>query len=453
MKLHSLSSQATIVCWLAFCLLPILNVRPARASRRPNVSFLERTQTSDLIVAGTLGVIGEGRAQFAVERAFKGDVATAIVEVAPVENVSRGSRIFRPGETVVLFLKRAQPLTILENGWAALTYTPQTKTQTFEAVQTLLKLPPRADKEAVARAMFGLATSDNPILKSEARRVISNLPFDRDQPALYEQESVELLRNPAADVRQMALRGLQFRQSQLALPLIIEIARGDDEKLIEDASMALAAYQTPATDEVLIALTNYPNPEIRLRAIVDLGNGNNRSPAAKAALVARLSDANDRVRALAPTRLVGFLRDGKAPEVVPLIIEMLDDPSVEVQADAVRALGESADARAVAPLFAVLKRPTNSEQINTFAIGSLRQIYSRLDAATRPPVTSDELNLIAAFLGRHSDFSGTSAVALLGDIGSPPALAILRETARNHPDPYLRETTQKLVERSEKMPN
>ena len=433
----------------ALCLM--LSVRPARAFMPPNVSFVERAQTSDVIVAGTIGVIDDGRAQFTVERAFKGDVAASVVEVAPVEIGGMYTRIFRPGETVVLFLKRAAPLIIMDEGWASLTYTPQTKTRTFEAIETLLKLPPLADKKAVARAMFGLATSDNPILKSEASAVISNLPpSERDKPALYEAELVELLRNPAADVRQMALRGLRFRRSQLALPLILEIARGDDEKLIDDASLALAAYEAPAADEVLIALTSHPNPNIRMRAMIDLGNGNNRSPAAKAALVARLSDADDRVRALASTRFVGWLRDGKAPEVVPRIIEMLDDPSAQVQLDAARALGESADARAIAPLFVTLKRPALAEELERIAIGSLDQIYSRLDAATRPPIADDDLNLIAAFLGRHSNFSATDAVGLLAYSGTPQALAILRETARNHPDPYLRETAQKLIERSEK---
>ncbi len=450
MKLNfSLISQ-TVVFSVAFCL--ILMARPAHAFMSPNVSFLERAQTSDLILAGTIQNIAQGRAQFAIERNFKGDVAASVVEVAPVEVTSMASRIFREGETVVLFLKRAAPLTIMDDGWASLTYTPQTKMQTFEAIETLLKLPPIAAKESLARAMFGLATSENPILKSEARRVISNLPFDRDNSASFEKELTELLRNPDADVKQTALRGLRFQRSQLALPLIVAIARGDHETLIDDASLALATYETPATDAILVDLTRHPNPEIRIRAMIDVGNSNDRTPAAKAALVARLDDADERVRALAPSRFIGWLREGKASEVVPRIIEMLDDPSAQVQLDAARTLGESADTRAVAPLFAVLKRPDLPNDLERATVSSLEQIYSRLDTATRPPVT-DELGLIAAFLRHHSDFSASSAVDLLVSIGSPAALEITRETARNHPDSYLREHAQRALDQAAKASN
>lgn len=437
-------SQVAVVFSMTFCLML---ARPASAFMPPNVSYLERTQTSDLILAGTIQKIGDGRAQFAVERAFKGDVAASVVEVSPIEIRTMASRVFREGETVVLFLKRAAPLTIIDGGWASLTYTPPTKAATFEAIERLLELPPISDREAVAQTMFELVTSDNPLLKSEARSIISNLPYDRDDPLRYEEKLVELLGNPDADVRQTALYALQFRQSKSALPLILTIARGDNQRLVETASLALAQYDTPETVATLIALSQSPNIEIKLRAMVDLDDS--RRPEAKAALVARLDDANDRVRALAPGRFVDWLRRGQAAEIVPRIIEMLDDPSAEVQVAAARALGESADARAVAPLFAALKRPDLSEELERIAVGSLNQIYSHLDAATRPPVT-DDLGLIAAIITRNRGFGPTSAVGLLAYTGSPQALEILRETARDHPDQYLRESAQRLLEQAAK---
>ncbi len=78
-------------------------------------------------------------------------------------------------------------------------------------------------------------------------------------------------------------------------------------------------------------------------------------PEAKAALVALMDDPHEDVRAMSPRGLVFLLRQGKADDAVPRLVQMLADPSEKVRARAAEELGEVRDATVVPPLLRLLE--------------------------------------------------------------------------------------------------
>jgi HEAT repeat protein len=436
-----MSAYKTIVITIQIVALAMLALwlPPASACLTPHVSYLEVAQDSDLVLVGTLHTIRGGQAQFTVEQALKGTAPAPVVTVAPVTNQwITCDRIYQEGETLVVFLKQGAAqgavenaiFTIMVEGYSALTFKPDTKAATLAAVEHLLKLPSRADKDAVARAMLALATSENSLLRREAHWYLAVHLLDRAHPLKYETELTALLKYPATDVRRTALQGLRFLHSPKALPLIIEISRGDEVQLIFDASAALAPYGTREAVAALIALTRHANPDVRAHALLDL-NYINR-PEAKAALIALLDDPDPKVRALAPRGLVSWLRRGKVPEVVTKLISMLDDPVPEVQVGAADELGESDSPLAVEPLFRVLKRKELSVELERVAMQTLDLIYSRLDVKARPPAR-DNLDVVIAVLERDRSYSAYYAIDFLARDATPKAVAALRHAAQNHP--------------------
>ena len=416
------------------------------------------TQQSDLILVGTLRDIRDGRAQLEVEQTLKGDAVAPLVSVAPVTDspVSMEQRIFRMGqriskngESVLLFLTRdpTDPAlyNIMVSGWSAVQLAPDNRVERIEAVEYLLALPALAEKDAIARAMLKVADSDNAFLRTVAAQTVRDLPRDRDNTLLYEPELLALLRSPRRNVRQTALNGLEHLASPRALPLLIEIARGDDENLAASASLALGKYDTTESVATLIELSHHRNSRLRQRAIVDLGNINSERPEIKAALIVALDDADPTVRALAPTRFIGLLREKRADDVVPKIIEMLNDPVAEVQINAAVALRESAGVAAVAPLFEVLRRPKLDANLESMVVSSLARIYFLSEAPARPPI-DDDIERIVAFIERNRDYAASGGLSLLAASATPQTLAALRQIAANHPDKHAREYAQELVD-------
>lgn len=420
---------------IALLLILTLWIRPVLAFVPPNVSTLEMAQDSDIVLVGTMRNLRGVNAQFVVEQVLKGAGIAPVVEVTPVASdlPTMGARRFQEGETLVLFLKRGAVLTIMVNGWGALTFTPETKTATVEAVKHLLQLPPRSDKDAMARAMLSLAVSDNFLLRGEAHRYIGSHLNHNDARQKYQKELVELLKHPAADVRGAALQGLRFVQAAEALPLIIEISRGTDMHLADSASMALAPYETPESVAALIALTRHANPDLRVRALIDLDDS--PRPEAKVALVALLDDPDPKVRALAPRGLVMWLRRGEAKEVLPKIVKMLDDPVDEVRVRAAQELGESRDADVIPALLDVLRRPNLSEGLEGRTVQSLSMIYSHL---TINKQIEDNLPLLIAALDRGRWIAGLNALSILSRNKTPEAIAALRRAAAGHPNADIR---------------
>ncbi|HEY0072795.1 MAG TPA: HEAT repeat domain-containing protein [Abditibacteriaceae bacterium] len=416
----------------------LLLVNPALAFMPPNVSTLELAQDSDVVLVGTMRSIKDGQAEFAVEQVLKGVKVAPVIKVAPInKEITMGTRLFREGETLVLFLKGGDILKPMLDGWGSLTFNPETKNETIEGVNQLLLLPPRSEKDAIAQAMLAWAISDNFLLRREAHRYISQQLYNRDNGLKYQKQLVELLKNPSADVRAAALSSsLQFMASPEALPLIIEMTRGTDLRLVQSASMALAHYHTPESVAALIALTRHLNPDLRMRALIDLDDSG--SLEAKAALVALLDDPNPKVRALAPRGLVMWLRRGEAKDVLPKLITMLKDPVDEVRARAAQEIGESRDVSTIPALLEVLRRPNLSETLEARVTGALYLMISNLrpDQVTELKELKEAQQLFIVSLERSRRLPSLHVANILGRLGKNKTLeatAALRHAEEKHP--------------------
>ena len=138
---------------------------------------------------------------------------------------------------------------------------------------------------------------------------------------------------------------------------------------------------------------------------------------------------------------MSWLRRGAAPEAIPLLIKLLDDPDPQVQIGVAWSIGETSSPVAVAPLLAVLRRAAPGGDLEKAAMVALDQIYAHLDAPARPPLGAGDLAVIVAVTRHNSNFVGSTAAQFLRRLNTPQALAALRESAQSD-DPTERANAQ-----------
>jgi len=121
-----------------------------------------------------------------------------------------------------------------------------------------------------------------------------------------------------------------------------------------------------------------------------------------------------------------------AVEAVPALIETLSDSIYYTCAGAARALGQIGDARAVPPLIGLLR--DDKEYVRWVAADALRKFG---ELAVEP---------LLRWVREDSGRGVEMAALVLGKIGDPRALPVLRELAETHPENYVRQTAARAID-------
>ncbi len=422
---------------LSRCLLGALLLVAAShlATARPRTfTVFDLVEQSEFVVSGTVLVVGEESARVALGRVLRGELAAEEITVSPIHVLSDMGRIldFRVGDEAALFLTRADDgsFTVVASGEGKVGLKPDTRESDLEAIERLIEIAALQGEDAENRAMLAEATAANPLLRAEAHRYIAVRLSHSNLRERYKDDLVALLRHEDDDVRLAALSALRYVRAEEALPLIIEATRDDNLRIVDNASLALAQYDTAESVAALIALTAHADPNVRVRAAIDLDAS--RRPEAKEALRRLLDDPDPKVRAHAPKRFVYLLRRREADDVIPKLISMLDDPVDEVQVGAAQALGESLSPLAVRPLLDVLRREDLTADMRDWSVKALECLCIKAGAGVCGPI-QENLDLITEALKSGQWHASFGAVVILGQIRTPQAVAALQWAADNHP--------------------
>ena len=184
----------------------------------------------------------------------------------------------------------------------------------------------------------------------------------------------EIARSRETDARVAAARGLEVVVSRGAVDELLRLL-DDETAVVEHAAMdALVAMEKAPLKvgvrgalEKRLALTGQPNSS-RARAARCLSRI--AHPDSLGALAARLDDRSEDVRA-ACAEAVGHLKDG-APAVGPKLVDMLDDPDIEVRRQVIFALGRLRFREAAPPLIELLE--SEDQGMQSTALWALRAI-------------------------------------------------------------------------------
>jgi HEAT repeat protein len=246
---------------------------------------------------------------------------------------------------------------------------------------------------------------------------------------------LEATNDPEPSVRSAAAEALGTLGYEEAIPRLIELTQSDDRSVIRVASQALGKYDTRESTAALIALTKHDDPEIRKRAGYDVCRS--RRPEVKEALKAMLYDEDPRVRADAPRRFINWFRRGEADDVLPRLMEMLDDPVPEVRYTATTALSNSSNTEVVPVLIAELEKTPEDENIKSVILSALYRHYSSGNAGAREMI-EERFQLIIHILkdGDSNDPLGNSSQALriLESSDKPEANQAIEWAAESHPN-------------------
>lgn len=408
----------------------------ARMTQR---GLLDIAREGESVVVGTIITSTKDSAQMKIEVVVRGPISTPQISVSNDLVGNHRPRLnLKAGDNAVLFLKSAGPnsrFVVVAKGRGKIPLGDD-KTKTLAAVQEILRIALLKDEDSTNRAMLAAVISPNQLLRSEARRYISN---DLAQSSLilnYQREFIRLLEHRDDFVRLAALEGLRMARAPDSIPVLIRMTRESNREIVESASKALAPYDTAQTLKPLIALTRHPDSMVRIRAAIDLGN-NSRKPEAKTALIVLLNDKDDQVRATAPTQLIRWIKNGEADELIPKLMGMLDDPSEAVQSSVVTALAARQRASEVEPLLNILRRREITAQLEGYTIAGLHSLYLYGGPQAQRRIEAN-LGLVAASFKRGRAPAAASSVPLLKIVKDPGARAALRWAEKKHPNEYVR---------------
>lgn len=240
-------------------------------------------------------------------------------------------------------------------------------------------------------------------------------------------------------VRCAAALGLGTLGYKEAIPRMVELTRSENTRVIRAASQALSQYDTRESTAALIALTKNEDPEIRGRASIDLCRS--RRPGVKEALKQILYDKDPHVRANAPKRFINWLRHDEADDVLPRLVEMLNDSVPEVRISAADALGKTRNPDVVPPLIAELKKKPEDEKMKSKLINALYCHYNGGSAEARELIDEQiELIIEALKAGGPKDgfYPSSDAVSILNCSDKAEAKQALEWAAESHPSEKIR---------------
>jgi HEAT repeat protein len=213
--------------------------------------------------------------------------------------------------------------------------------------------------------------------------------------------------------------GQQSPQSEIE-QLTSELKSSDEEKRRE-ATLMLAALETPAAIPALTSALNDPSERVRAHAIAGLSRLSD--PSLVSVIAARLAqDKKPFVRKAAAYALGKF----GSPEGTAALVAALKDKDIEVRGAAAVALGEYADQAAVVPLTGALS--DKSEFVRAHSARALG-VNGRAAQQAVPLL----IKLLASDKDQHVKRMVATALGRIGERAALPAL----ELARRDPDPYL----------------
>jgi len=424
-------------------------VKPAHADMR-YFCLYELAEQSDLVFTGKVTALTDDAASIAVSEVLSGKLETNEVSVTPIKlrHCVGLSINFSIDEEVLIFGKKGykQHVTVAADGHGKRALYPNTQQTEIAAAKRLLVIS-ELNEHAKNKAMLAEVKSNNERLRFEAHHYIISRISQSERRDVYKDDLVSLIQDTDPEIQRTGLQGVQFIQDPNLIPLLAERTHSENVHIVKVASMALAQHDTPESAGALIALTKHDNPEIRIRAAIDLGNGSTH-PEAKEALRVLLDDKDPKVRAMAPRRFVRWFRRGQADEVLPKLVEMLNDEEPKVCAEAAHVLGECRNSELVPPLLKTLKNHPQDKDIQWMTLNALYCHYSKGDNKAQELI-NDEINLITIILtgmGPDTDYrSSFNAVGILDLSSKEVAKESLKWAAKNHPNKEIRAYAQRCL--------
>jgi HEAT repeat protein len=219
------------------------------------------------------------------------------------------------------------------------------------------------------------------------------------------------------------------QSSQPEIERLTSQLKSSDEEERREATLMLAALETPAAIPALTSALNDASERVRALALTGLSRRNDSSLVPRIA-ARRAQDKKPFVRKAAAFGL-GKLHSN---EGTLALVAALKDKDIEVRGAAAVALGEYADASAIAPLTVALA--DKSEFVRAQSARALGT-NGRAAAATVP--------LLIKLLASDKDPNvKRHAATALGQIGERAALPALERAARDS-DPYLSQAASEAI--------
>lgn len=433
-------------------LLVVTFVVPAHAKMR-YFTMLDLAEQSDVAFVGKVISVGKKTAVVTVDQTLSGKLDVKTVSVTPIDmRHCIGSNInLTVNEQVLIFGKKTAPkqVTITAGGQGKIKLDPKKHSLQIQAAKQIIKIAPM-EEHLKNQAMLSMVRSKNELLRAESRSyIISKLSYSKLRDK-YKADLVALIKDSDPEIQRTGLQAIQFVKAQDAIPRIAELTRSDNQGVVSAASMALAKHDTQESVAALIELTKHKDPQIRIRACIDLSNS--RKPQAKEALKQLLYDKDPKVRAMGPRGLVYWLRRNDADDCLPRLVEMLDDPDLNVRARAARELGECRNPELVPPLIAALKKEPLDGKMKQSIFNALYCHYSKgrgREKSKERKLIDKEIDLIVDTLkaGGPNDRFGPSfqAVGILRLSTRPQAKEALKWAAKSHPNKEIRAYAQRAM--------
>ncbi len=398
----------------------------------------ELAEKSDVVFTGKVTTVSEKNAKVVVKDVLFGELAEEKVSVSPVQIRSciMLHKNFSIDESVLIFGTQESKgrVMVVEAGHGKRSLKPENQLSTLATVKRILEIN-RLDEDARHKAMLSEVRNSDALMRMEVHRYIVSRIAHSDQRDRYKDELVALIKDPDPQVQRTALQAVQYIRDDDLVPLLAECTQRDDIQIIEAASMALSQHDTPESTKALIALTRHENPKIRIRAAVDLGNGITQ-PEAIEALTELLDDPDVEVRAMTPRRFVKWFRRGQAGEVIPQLVELLEDENWQIRSNAAHALGEYRTHETIGPLLETLKKCGPEDgNVRWMTLNALYCHCSKGGARERA-IVDDQIDLIAGIVTEstpETDYrTSLNAIGILSCSSTEEAKKALKWAAKHH---------------------
>lgn len=429
-----------LFAWMA--ILSFLAITAPVHAKMRFFTMLELAEESDVVFVGKVTAVAKDTASVTIDEVLYGKLDEESVSVSPIhiQHCTGQSVNFTVGEQALVFGKKADDrrIIIAANGQGKITLSPEKQKADLLAAKHLVTIAPLEERLKNA-AMLTLARNQNERLRSESHHyIVYKISHSkiRDQ---HKDDLVSLIRDADPEIQRVGLQGIQFVQAQDAIPRIVELTRCENVDVVSAASMALGRYDTQESVAALIALTKHENPQIRIRACIDIDRS--RRSEAKEALKQLLHDKDPKVRAMGPRGLVYWLRRNEANDVLPRLVELLNDSNSEVRASAADKLGECRNSELVPPLVLALKQEPQDENMKRSILNALYCHYSKGDEKAKGAIDKDIQLIVAALIsGGPNDAFGPSfqAVGILNLSPKAEAKDALKWAAQSHPNKEIR---------------
>lgn len=439
----------TLFAWMAIQSL-FATTAPLHAKMR-FFTMLELAEESDVVFVGKVTAVAKDTASVTIDEVLYGKLDKESVFVSPthIQHCTGLSVNFTVGEQALVFGKKMDDSRIIvaASGHGKITLSPEKQKAELLAVKHLVTIAPLEERQK-NEAMLTLARNQNERLRSESHHYIVSKISHCELRDQYKDDLVSLISDADPEIQRVGLQGIQFVQAQDAIPRIAELARCENLDVVSAASIALGQYDTQESVAALIALTKHENPQIRIRACIDI-DGSRRSEA-KEALKQLLHDKDPKVRAMGPRGLVCWLRRNEANDVLPRLVELLNDSNSEVRASAADYLGECRNSELIPPLVVALKQEPQDENLKCSILKALYCHYSKGDANAKDAIDKDIQLIVAALIsGGPNDRFGPSfhAVGILNLSPKAEAKDALKWAVQSHPNKEIRAYAERCLSR------